>query len=946
MKRSHQSLARPELQMLLCLAVLFAPGLEAVCPGAELTDRSEFFETRIRPVLVEHCYSCHSSRSQELQGDLRLDRNLTKSVPLVKPGDPGASRLIEAIRYTDSDLQMPPTGRLPAKVIADFEAWVKTGAFDPRPQATEPAEQTPGTPGIDLEAGRRFWAFQPVRRGPPPDPDGDLQHWVRSPVDAFILKRLQAAGLRPGGPADRRTLIRRASFALTGLPPTPDQVQRFVEDARPGAFAVLIDRLLASPDYGERWGRHWLDVVRYGDCNGADESRPFPNAWHFRNYVIETFNRDLPYDRMIAEHLAGDLLEHDPEAACEPLVGTGFLVLGTKILAEQDQKKMGADIIDEQIDVFSRSFLALTLACARCHDHKFDPIPTTDYYALAGIFQSTKTMSGYGQWMERPAHTRESLAVFRQTGRKLPGMQARLQKLRAEIQKSLKSAETILIEAESLTRGDAVALTTGYGQDIGIIGDRGDGQLTYAEYDIEPPEAGRYLLQLRYAAAQARPGKISLNAKVVIEPAISQVTGDWYPAGQRWFSEGVLNLRQGLNTVRLESRPNLSHIDKLRLVRLKDGSPLTRLMSRADSLEAETAALEKRIQPPLKVMAVAEGEVTRSKVHIRGSHLRPGPEVPRRFLQVIAGVDQKPLPEDQSGRLQLAAWLARPDHPLTSRVMVNRLWRWHFGRGIVATPDNFGQQGSRPSHPELLDYLARRFVEQNWSIKAMHREIMLSSTWQMAGTVETFAVAPGQSPQSVDPENRLYWKAPRRRLEAESIRDALLAVSGRLDSRGGGAPLTLKTIALSPEDLAGQEKFYNTSNRRTVYLPVLRTNVYDFLTLFDFANPDLPTGSRVTTTVPTQALLMMNSPLVEDCARRLAARVLNDPQLESGTQRLEAVYLRLFSRPPLAPEQSLSFDFLNASMELIDAGEEDRQLGAWSALCRTLMASNEFVYLR
>ncbi|MFP6764000.1 MAG: DUF1553 domain-containing protein, partial [Planctomycetaceae bacterium] len=586
--------------------------------------------------------------------------------------------------------------------------------------------------------------------------------------------------------------------------------------------------------------------------------------------------------------------------------------------------------------------------------------PTTDYYALAGIFQSTKTMSGYGQWMERPAHTRESLAAFQQTGGKISEMQVRLQQLRTGIRKFLESTDAIVLEAESLTRGDAVAVTTGYGQDIGIIGDRGDGRLTFAEYDIEPPAAGRYLLQLRYAAAQARPGKISLNGTVVIEPAISQVTGDWYPKGQRWFSEGVLHLRQGRNTIRLESEPNLSHIDKLRLVPLEDDSPLVRLMMRADSLEAETATLEKRVQPPLRVMAVAEGEVTNAKVHIRGSHLRPGPEVPRRFLQVIAGVNQKPLPAGQSGRLQLAAWLTRPDHPLTSRVMVNRLWRWHFGRGIVATPDNFGQQGSRPSHPELLDYLARRFVDHNWSIKAMHREIMLSSTWQMAGAgagagadTETQAVAAGEtvqsgrlSAQTVDPENRLYWKAPRRRLEAEAIRDALLEVSGRLDSRRGGAPLTLKTIALSPEDLAGQENFYNASNRRTIYLPVLRTNVYDFLTLFDFANPDLPTGSRITTTVPTQALLMMNSPLVADCARRMAVRVLDDPQLDSRTRRLDAVYLRLFSRQPRARERALSVEFLNASAEVIDATDGDTRLHAWAALCRTLMASNEFVYLK
>jgi len=901
--------------------------------------RLAFFESRIRPVLVRSCYKCHSRQSDPLQAELRLDVRLTKAAALISPGKPDASRIIQAIRYTDSELQMPPDGRLDPAVIADFETWVRMGAVDPRPALTDPpAIARPQA--LDLEAGRRFWAFQPLWEPTWPAID---HPWIRSPIDLLVFQRLQAAGLAPGKRADRRTLIRRASFVLTGLPPAPQAVQRFLDDRRPDAFAHLVDALLASPAYGERWGRHWLDVVRYGDCNGADESRPFPHAYHFRNYVIDTFNRDVPYDRMIAEHLAGDLLQHDGRGAYEPLVGTGFLVLGTKILAEQDETKMRVDIIDEQIDAFSRALLGLTVACARCHDHKFDPIPTSDYYALAGIFQSTRTMSAPGQWQELPAHTAASLAHARQFRETLASQQAELKRLQEQTRQALEAAESIELEAESFARGNVTVDTTNYGKGIGIIGDSGNGKLHFAEYDIPIPRGGKYLLQLRYAAAVARPGKILLNGKVVRKTAISQVTGDWFPPGQRWHSEGVHTLAAGMNTFRVQSGPNMSHIDKLRLIHAEEQNSVAALLARRDKQAARVSQIEQRIKPPLQVMAVSEGQVTSTRLHLRGNHLKLGAEVPRRFLQVIAGSEQPPLPRDQSGRLQLARWLTRPDHPLTSRVIVNRLWRWHFGRGLVSTTDNFGALGARPTHPKLLDYLARRLIEHDWSLKSLHREILLSNTWQLDTPDRSSPAA--QRAGEIDPENRLYWTGTRRRLEAESLRDAMLMIAGRLDERIGGAPLSLKTIALSPEDLEKQQAFYDASNRRTVYLPVLRTNIYDFLTLFDFANPDLPTGNRVTTTVPTQALLLMNSPLVEDCARRLAADVLQDRRLHSDTERLRSTFVRLFSRPPRPRQQALALEFLR-DFENLDLADSDRRLSAWTALCETLLASNDFVYLR
>ena len=932
---SHQATTHILISSMIVFASInFASGDEDA--------RNRFFEARIRPVLIKHCFPCHSEKSDELQADLRLDRQLTKDTSLIVAGNPDKSPLIDAIRYTNSDLQMPPDRRLPAQVIDDFETWVKQGAFDPRPPLNETPTTTPAN-NIDLDQGRQFWAFRPIRQEPPPPILEEDRLWASSAIDAFILEKLKSVGLKPADRADKRTLVRRASFVLIGLPPTPDQVEQFVNDQSPDAFARLVDRLLASPEYGARWGRHWLDVVRYGDCNGADESRPFPNAWHFRNYIVETFNRDLPYDRMIAEHLAGDLLEHDGEGEYEPLVGTGFLVLGTKILAEQDQKKMQADIIDEQIDAFSRAMLAITMACARCHDHKFDPIPTTDYYALAGIFQSTKTMQGYGKWMVRPAHTRQSLIDSVELKPLFESKQQELKDFEQEIaqivDKVTSSDRVIQFEAEKFARGDVTIETTNYGKGIGIVGDRGDGKLAFAEYDIEIKTPRQYLLQIRYAAAASRPGKISLNGKVVIEPALKNITGNWHPQGQRWHTEGVLELKPGVQKLRFESAPTMVHVDKLRLAQLEQGSKLSEAMKTKATLKAEVDALSKRVNPPLTVMAVTEGKTIDAKVNLRGSHLKLGQQVPRRFLQVVAGSNQAPLPKEQSGRLQLARWMANPDHPLTSRVMVNRLWRWHFGRGIVATPDNFGQQGERPTHPELLDFLARRFIELNWSIKAMHREIMLSSTWQMSSTGKA------ENAKTIDPENRLYWKVSRRRLEAEAIRDALLAISGRLDSSVGGAPLKLKTIALSPGQLKSQQKIYDESNRRTIYLPVLRTNVYDFLTLFDFANPDLPTGSRVTTTVPTQALLMMNSPLVQDCANRVAELSQNQAN-STDAQRITELYLRLLARKPTTRETQLATNFINAYSKLVNTKAEPPQLSAWAAFCKTLIASNEFVYLR
>ena len=891
-----------------------------------------FFEKKIRPVLVQHCFKCHSAKTADDGSGVRLDRKLTDVKRLIVSGDADNSLLITALRYRNSDLQMPPSGRLPLDVVADFEKWVQMDAPDPRPEIDEPVDTSESTMA-GIEAGRQFWAFQPVRKAPPPRLDDD---WVQSPVEAFVRRKLVNAGLRPAARADRRTLIRRASLVLIGLPPSPEEVDDFVDDTRPDAFARLVDRLLASPAYGERWGRHWLDVMRYGDCNGADESRPFPNAWHFRNYVIDTFNRDVPYDRMITEHLAGDLLEYDGEGYYEPVVGTGFLAIGTKILTQLDPKKRIADLVDEQIDSFSRAMLGLTVACARCHSHKFDPIPTEDYYALAGIFRSTTTLISYGKWVERPAHTRDSWQALQNLGCQLPALKEAQEQLDRQSKEELSNAMAMEQAAEKFARGNPSIESTNYGKGIGIIGDN-KALDQFAEYDFEIPTAGRYLLQFRYAAKVSRPMKLSINGKTTNERALGEVTGDWYPPSQRWHSEGVHEFNQGTAVVRIESKAVMPHIDRVSLLQIRPETDLGQLFLRRDRLDQQVSRLEEQIKPAITVMAVQEGKIEDAAVLIRGNANKPGNKVPRGFLRIVDVQPQAAMPTDASGRLQLAKWMTHPDHPLTSRVMVNRLWRWHFGQGIVSTTENFGLKGARPTHPELLDYLARRFVQNNWSIKAMHREIMLSDTWQM-GVAEPDSK---HRAESVDPGNALYWQYPSRRLEAEAIRDSLLAVSHRLDPQIGGARPTLKTLGLSPEILDQQHKYYDASNRRTVYLPVLRTNVYDFLTLLDFANPDLPTGNRVTTTVPTQAMLMMNSPLVKDVAKCVAGQIIeSDPD---NKRRINRLYLTLLARAPKSSEVAIAMDFVRSYQAELETPDEH---SAWTALSHAILAGNEFVYLR
>lgn len=760
-------------------------------------DELHFFETKIRPVLIEHCYRCHAADAKIIRGGLLLDsRQATldggDSGPGVVPGAPEESLLLAAIKH--EGYEMPPDRKLPDSVIADFERWVLDGAFDPRDVGRGDAPV-----GVDWQSAGSHWAFQRLTRVDPPAVQDET--WVQSPIDRFILSKLEENGFSPPPRADKRVLIRRATYDLTGLPPTAEQITAFLQDDSPDSFQRLIDSLLSSPQYGERWGRHWMDLVRYADTNGADENHALPVAWRYRDWIIEMLNRDLPWDQFLMHQLAGDLLtgdtvtEPDQERrAGERLTATGMLVVGPKMLAEQDKEKMLIDIVDEQVDTVSRTMLGLTIACARCHDHKFDPISAEDYYALAGIFVSTKTMADrafVSKWLERP----------------------------------LPDAKRTSQRQQHQTRIDA--------------------------------------------------------------------------------------LRMEEQAVAAELKQNEQDAD---------------LQQKHTELREQLKKLEEAMPAYAMVMAAQEDSPTDVPVHIRGNHLALGKEsIARGLPQILAEVDPlETIPEDQSGRLQLARWLVSPNNPLTSRVMANRLWMWHFGQALQRSPSNFGLMGQEPTHPELLDYLAQQWFQQGWSIKQMHRMIMRSSTYQMASVLDhPDALKYAHS----DPENRLWWRRDRRRLEAEAVRDSVLAAGGELDLRMGGP---------------GQGA---DSHRRAVYLSINRAGLYEMFSTFDYVETANHIEQRPTTLVPHQALFLLNSPLVLKSSQRLAqqaAREFPDPQV-----RITAIFENLLGIQPddqqFRRTQAFLHDLRSPAPQEGEARDVDQ--AAWQALCRALLATNDFLYI-
>ncbi len=819
----------------LCLLTLAGAGLLfarlTAAAGAEFPTSQgiEFFEARIRPIFVDHCYKCHSSK-EKFKGGLTLDtrEGVLKggdSGPVIHPGFPDKSRLIEAVRYKNLDFQMPPKSPLRPDQVRDLEKWVQMGAPDPR-DSTPTAALGPRTRPVDLEEGKKFWAFQPIND--PPLPQVESQEWIRSPIDAFILAKLEKEQIKPARGADRRALLRRATFDLTGLPPKPNEMASFLSDSSPDAFAKVVDRLLESPRYGERWGRHWMDVARYADSNGLDENVAFGNAWRYRDYVVRAFNQDKPFDQFLIEQLAGDLLPPTGSIAVkhERLTALGFLSLGPKLLAETDKVKLEMDFIDEQIETIGRAFLGVTLGCARCHDHKFDPVPTEDYYALAAIFKSTHTMD-----------------------------------------------------------------------------------------------------DLRTVARWHEP-EIALPKELETKAAFDQLLDKTKFAVTNLIATANKRLLEELKTNSLPANPESRYPTNTL-------SELKTLKEQLKKLEAEAPELS-------SAMGVKDGTniLKTFPVHIRGSHLTLGKPVPRGVPRVMTGPAAPAFGDHQSGRLELARWLASREHPLTARVIVNRIWSWHFGRGLVDSTDNFGALGDLPSHPDLLDWLARHFIKEDWSMKAMHRLIMRSSTYQMAASKDPVAALR-------DPDNRLLSHFPIRRLEAEEIRDALLSVAESLDLTMGGKTIPVKNREFVFNHTSRDATTYE-STRRALYLPIIRNHLYDFFEQFDYPDPAVPTGNRGATVIAPQALLMMNSELVEQVSSQLAARLLKQARL-TDAERVEQISLIAYGRPPAQKELERALAFLRQlqdtnSKAKTEPGGERAQ--AWGALCQTFLAANEFIYLQ
>ncbi len=792
-----------------------------------------FFEKKVRPLLAEHCFECHSAKSKKLEGGLRLDyregflKGGASGKPIVSfKGRPYQSMLLKVARLKKGDdSRHPPMARpLSSIEIKSLASWMQIKLpFPEKARATLVNQEKPTADWknkFDWEKARQYWAFRKpeVRKVPQPK----QANWVRSDLDRFILSKLEVSGLNPGKDASKATLLRRIYFDLIGLPPTPDQMKSFLADDSSKAFEKVVDDLLASSQFGERWGRHWMDVARYAESTGMERNFTYPHAWRYRDYVIKSFNEDKPYDLFIKEQVAGDLMvSDDPKQEAERLVATGFLAMGPKSLNQKDKRIFTMDVVDEQIDVATRATLGLSVSCARCHDHKFDPIPTEDYYALAGIFQSTKTHYGTAKGNGN-----------RQTGSLIP-MGENARELKVELDR--------------------------YNREMATLGK----QLKKAQKQLK--------------VLKRKKSDEEMKAKM---------------------DECAEDVRE----------------TNAQIKEMKKNSP----------------------KPPQYAMGVQDGgEPLNIRVHLRGDVDTLGATIERGYLTALP-INQAPRPKmEQSGRLQLAEWLTHEENPLAARVMVNRIWHHLFGEGIVRTVDNFGSSGEAPSHPELLDYLALRFQANGWSIKQAIREITVSRTYRLSSS---------ENPENFkkDPENKLLWRANVRRLEAEALRDAMLFASGELDVE----PVKGSAVAKAGNGNVGRgitipKNSLENVSHRSVYLPIVRNLLPEFLRAFDFAEPSMIVGRRQETTVPSQALFLLNSPFVIEQASAMAEALLAEGKSAPETL-VEKAYKRALSRHPSEEELSQAMEFYQIASS--DKGEQDSP-EALAHLCHALFASAEFRYL-
>ena len=941
-------------------ALLLTPSLQAASP-----QDVAFFEEHIRPVLVAHCYECHSAGAKKLKAGLRLDykggwEKGGESGPALVPGKPEESLLVEAIRYHNADLEMPPDGALPKEVVARLEKWVKRGAADPR---HDPGPTVTESKAIDLAEGRKFWSFQPIRNPDPPSVAN--QDWPRDPVDRFILAALEKEELTPAPDADPHTLLRRLHLDLTGLPPSLDEIKHFIGQYQQDPRATLeakVDQLLSDPGFGERWGRHWLDLARYADSTGGGRAIPLPEAWRYRDYVIEAFREDRPLDQLIREQIAGDLLPADDDSAkLRNLVATGFLLLGPHNYENQDKELLDLEIIDEQLDTIGRSFLGMTIGCARCHDHKFDPIPTTDYYAMAGIFSSTTFVkhANVSAW-----HKRSLPLTAEQEQHK--------RELEAEIAVLDKEAKEVRTELRKLEPKESSPKFVPISTLPGIVLDNREAELVgeWMRSQSEPkfvgdeyihdkhekqnektatfrpaiPRAGRYEVRFSYSPSSNRPTNTPVTVKHVEGETTVTVNQRKKPKHDQLFhSLGTFTFEAGNSAwVRISNKGTSGAVIVDALQLLPEGfeipaagqpeppeKPDPELVARLAELKKVKTENENRLKDlrsklpkEQTVMAVQDGKPADTKVRIRGMARSYGKIVPRGILKVTHAADQNPFKiSSGSGRLELAEWIASPRNPLTARVLANRIWLHLFGHGLVRTPDNFGLTGPAPSHPKLLDHLAQRLLSGNWSTKQLIRALVLTRTYQLSS-------APPDEALHLDPQNLLLSHAHRRPLDAEVLRDSLLLLAGKLDLSTGGPSL--------PPGFKSEFNFNFKTLKRSAYVPVFRNSLYEVFSTFDFANPNFTIGKRSQSTIATQSLFLANSPFMHEHAR-FATDELAKLQATDDPERVRLAFLRTLSRPPNAEELSLSLDFVRHG-----GGEE----AAWEALQRALFTTVDFRYLR
>ena len=976
-----------------------------LCVVSHAEDSLKHFESRIRPVLVERCVECHGAEKQK--GGLRLDSRAGwesggESGAAIVPGDLEKSLLIKAIHYTESDLKMPPEkkgGKLSAREVADFEAWVKAGAPDPRV-----VEARIG--GMNATDAKTWWSFQPISQPPIPAIKA-ADAALSNDIDRFILAGLEAAGLEAAPPADRRTLIRRATYDLTGLPPTPEETEAFTDDTSSDAFAKVVERLLASPHYGEQWGRRWLDVARYADTAGENTDRPLPHIWRYRNWVFDAFNRDLSFDDFVRLQLAGDVLRADQTGAAhsDGIVATGYLAVARRSGHDSDKEVhfMHEDVIDN----LGKAFLGLSIACARCHDHKFDPVTAQDYYALYGMLASSRFSfpgcEAKGQPrdlvpMLTPAETDALKAPWRerraQSEPRLKEIATQSKPARERLKHDVTVAKRVLAAA-NVAEGGSVTFDDGQKQPLERIAVR-KGEILLLVVDPRGnygADSTRVEWELAEVGGAARRWNVSdlVPALLAGNPSVAAASSDaqWcfldMKDGPALLSEKVESVEghaelkswrsgsaptvwvntsdkpvaawtslaahaffvhpgpQGPVAIAWVSPGDLEVSVKGRVTDVHPGGgdgvafslehiaaggcgPSLASLGTLASEESEIIRVRDAEAGPEPVAPVAFAVVEAGPVNVRlqqrGDPEKPGEEVPRRWLSIFGG--EAVPPGAGSGRLALAEWIVRS--PLSTRVMVNRIWQGHFGHGIVRTPNDFGSRGERPTHPELLEWLSARFEKEGRSIKSLHRLIMSSAAYQRASTVSEMAA-------TRDADNRLLSHFTRRRLTAEELRDSLLASGGNLDLTPGAAHPFPPEATWSFTQHGPFNAIFDNA-KRTAYQMVQRQRSHPFLTLFDGADPNASTATRQLTTVPTQALYFLNDPFFHSQAARLAASLT---ALPDDTARLRHAFRTTLQREPTDDEQTWAEDFLKSY-----PGTAEEK---WTACSRVLLAGNEFIHL-